>query len=273
MGTSSVAQVLLVASEERQRELAPSLTVTGEPVGYALDVSSSVPSLRPDGMWWDVIIVDGASFRGDECRSRLREAREHEPRSAVLYVCTARPSEVELQAMTLWADDALEAGPDLAQRLQWRVQAIALAPWRRSQALRTRAERLGDGRLRVVQPAPASETGPRASRRLDRALPFVLADHGRVLGDSAAALVAYAFHEGRRVGVASVQESAEDVCRRCLEELTAALFDAREADEAATARFEGASYAVHVIRDQLRWLTRDELAAIDRHGTRSVQEP
>ena len=155
-------------------------------------------------------------------------------------------------------------------------------------ALRLEAERLGDWRLRVLprpaerDPEPPSawtepETGPRL-RRVDLGPSQALATAASTMGPGAAALVAEAFDEGRRVGVRRSREQAEDVCERFLDALdekvdalTPELVAEMEASVRAVtdspivaARFGGASFAAVALRDEFRRIVREELRALER---------
>jgi hypothetical protein len=288
----SVARVLLVAVPARQRELAPWLRAVGQPVRYDLDLvepSSAAPRLDPA---WSVIVVDGDSIATDaERESVLRRMREQQFAS-VLYVAQQAASDpgVERDQAFAWASDTILQGWELGDRLRRRVQEIALAPWRRSMALRSEAERLGDRRLRVVRFGVASdEDGSERHTgdwRAHRAMPFVIAERASRQGPAVAALVADAFHEGRRVGVISARESVDDLCERLLHQLERSL-ESMPADLAeelergletapgsplVAARFGGATYVLGVLRDEVRRLARAELAAIERHEARTGED-
>src|SRR5690348_14208508 len=135
-----VASVLLVATHARRIELRRWLRAVRVPVAYDL------AAIEPDEVAWlgssnsfDLVVIDGASIEADDARELLlRHVRVHpEQFAALLYICRYRAREPELAQAFLWADDLI--GPDEAgPTLQRRVQAIALAPWRRSLALRTR---------------------------------------------------------------------------------------------------------------------------------------
>lgn len=294
-GFPSVARVLLVAVEARALELAPSLRVVGAPVRYDLDRAEPAlarPCAEPT---WSVVVIDGASIAADDEREQLLQRMSGQPFGALLYIVNRLPGDAEVQQAFAWADDAIEQGWGFEDRLRRRVQSVALAPWRRSMAARAEAERLGDRRVRVVRFSDPSagegrsgaSSGSPAARRLERALPFVLAEKAWKLGGAAPALVGAAFHEGRRVGVASARENAETLCDQLLRELDRSLesappelvreleapFRAASGSPILAARFGGAAWAVTVIRDELRRLTRTELAAIERHEVRSGHEP
>ncbi|MCC6876640.1 MAG: hypothetical protein IT378_20220 [Sandaracinaceae bacterium] len=91
----------------------------------------------------------------------LHDAGVHRERLAtLLYVCRRAPSRVELEHASLWCDDLIGDEGPFGPRLRRRVQALALAPWRRALVARVEAERRGQARLRLVRgAAPAS---PRA---------------------------------------------------------------------------------------------------------------
>lgn len=290
-GFPSVARVLLVAVSAREPELVPWLRVVGEPVRYDLecrDPAAANPSPDPA---LSVMVLDGSSIREDEREAVLRRMSAQQF-STLLYLPSRLPSEAEVQQAFAWANGTIEQGHDFGDRLRRHVQNIALAPWRRSMALRAEAERLGDRRLHVVRFADvdADRSSPPSSatpRRLDRAMPFVLAEKAWRLGAPVPSLVSAAFHEGRRIGVAATRESAETLCDRLLRELSRS-FEATPAEvlreleapyRAASgspimaARFGGAAWAVALLRDELRRLARAELAAIERHEARSGHEP
>jgi hypothetical protein len=150
-----VASVLLVVHELRERLLLPWLRVVGEPVGYSLETARPHEALelaQATTSWWDVILVDGESIDSDARREELlRVLRFHRDRLAtLLYVCTRQPSDAEAQNALIWTDDQIGQGWEFGRRLQRRVQCVALAPWRRSVALRAEAELRGAGRLRLV---------------------------------------------------------------------------------------------------------------------------
>jgi hypothetical protein len=251
------------------------------------------------GVSWDVIVVDGESIESDAQRADvLRRIREYPHCFATtLYVCNRLPSRLEAEQALAGADDVVCQGWELGDRVRRRVQSVALAPWRRAAALRLEAERLGDQRLRVVRPAPDAGRAPTVGggpeqstgtiRRLDRALPFVLLDHASRLGDAARELVVDAFYEGRRVGVAAVHESAEQLCLRLVDELAQgrpalrpedvedieATFRAEPGSPIVAARFGGAEAGITAVREELRFLANAALAAIDRRDARPASEP
>lgn len=294
-GFPSVARVLLVALEARAAELAPSLRVIGEPARYELEcVAPSRAHPSPDPTW-SVLVLDGPSIAEDD-REPLLRRMSGQPFSTLLYIPNRLPSESEVQQAFAWTNGTIEQGWNFGDRLRRHVQNIALAPWRRAMALRAEAERLGDRRLRVVRFAdvdaseersePGSEPTARV-RRLDRAMPFVLAEQAWKLGAPVPSLVASAFHEGRRVGVASARESAESLSDMLLHELSRSLdavppdlvceieapYRAASGSPILAARYGGAAWAIGVMRDELRRLMRAELAAIERHEVRSGHEP
>lgn len=272
MSFPSVASVLLVAVEARHRELAPWLRVVGEPVRYRLELiePESVPSRGP----WNVIVVDGDSIPSDDTRDETLRMMSQESLAAVLYIANRLPSKIELAQAFAWASDTIEYGWDFGDRLRRRVQSIALAPWRASTALRMEAERLGDRRLRVVSPvAFERETildleAPRPRvRRADPSLPFALAQEACSLGGRAPQLVARSFHEGRRVGVASVKEDIDLICESFMDDLYAAV---AALPERVGERLVAAAEAVSSVRHRLGQVARDELAAIERHESRPL---
>lgn len=267
----SVASVLLIAIPARSRELAPWLRVVGQPVRYTLEVlEPSAARPRPDPAW-SVIVIDGDSVATDAEREEILRRMAGQLFATTLYIAqhAAHDPDVERDQAFTWANDLIWQGWELGDRLRRRVQEIAIAPWLRSMALRAEAERLGDRRVRVVRPAGRwTERGERADepttrrvRRLDRALPFVLAEKASKLGGAVPELVASAFHEGRRIGVASVRESADAFCASLLEELDGS-FDTTTPE-----------HAVGLIQSELRRLVREELAAIDLHEARPVYDP
>lgn len=290
----TVASVLLLAVESRAQRLLPWLRVIGEPVRYALDAMAP-EELPAESSRWDVIVIDGESTADDALRLRVlqRTARGPHRLCTTLYVCNRLASDTELEHAGTWADDVVLSGWQLGERVRRRVQAIALAPWRRATALRLEAQRRGDERLRIVQPAadessqapPVEREGRR--RRLDRAQPFVLLDRAARIGGATHELVSAAFHEGRRVGVASVQESAARICaslvdelsvgRRSLSEADIAVMEAdyarRDVSPVVAARFDGAEAVLVAIRAELANLARAELAAIELRDARPAYEP
>lgn len=295
----NVANVLLVATPERARELAPWLRVVGQPVRYALEVVAPCSANpRPDPAW-GVIVVDGDSIATDAEREETLRRMTGQLFATMLYIAQHDASDpgIERDQAFVWASDLIWQGWEFGDRLRRRVQEIALAPWLRSMALRAEAERLGDRRLRVVRPVRTWEERDEQPtgrvRRLDRAVPFVIAEKAAKLGGAAHRLVASAFHEGRRVGVVSVRESADAFCALLLDELRRAYDDMtpemmRELEASfyaetshrvgggsplIAARFGGASYAAGLIRTELQRLVREEIAAIDRHDARPVCEP
>lgn len=152
---TSVACVLLVATDARARALAPWFTVDGEPVRYTLDTMSPAEasmSVASSIRAWDLIVLDGESVGDDALRDQLfAELRAHRGGLVtLLFVCTPRPSSAELRQALGWADDHLTQGWEFGLHLRRRVQSVALAPWRRSLALRVEAELRGDRRLRLV---------------------------------------------------------------------------------------------------------------------------
>lgn len=293
-----VASVLLVASKSRRRRLLPWLGVVGEPVAYTLE--ERAPAELPEcGPSWDVIVVDGESIPSDAARAEVlhRTTLPAHRFATTLYVCNRLPTDTEREQALAWADDVVEQGREAGDCIRRRVQAVALAPWRRACLRRLEAERRGAGHLRLVHPAREEVSEPehvvaepttRRMRRLDRAQPLILADRAARLGDVAHKLVVAAFHEGRRVGVAAVQESAERICAALVDELEAGRRSLRpedidemearygaeqEGSPVVAARFAGADGAIEAIRAELRRLALDELDAIERHDARPAFEP
>src|SRR5690606_4078997 len=82
------------------------------------------------------------------------------------------PTDGEVQQAFAWANGTIEQGHDFGDRLRRHVQNIALAPWRRSMALRAEAERLGDRRLHVVSIVPSPSVTPLDSTTTTPANPF-----------------------------------------------------------------------------------------------------
>lgn len=282
----SVAQVLLVAHPSRQRALEPALRVEREEVDYALHLAApdDVPPEPPA----DVIVIDGESFLDDRSRlCLLRRVGQRPRRATVLYVCSRLPLESELDYAGVWADDFIYPGWAHAERVRRRVQVVALAPWRRSAALRDLAERLGDRRLRVLEGgAPGAPPA-----RLDGAAPFVLLEDAHRSG-ATPDMIVQAFHEGRRSGALAVRETAERVCEELLEELADMratltpewIEDIEEAVRQAAARdavgspvvaarLRGADDAITALRCQLGRRVDAELEAIERRQVRGRREP
>lgn len=293
-----VSQVLLVAHPSRQLELAGWLRADRR----ADEASYGLHPVSPDDvpvvlLAWDVVVIDGESFMTSTARERLLRRIAEEPQGAsILYVCGRLPLEDELAQARAWADDFIYPGWAQPERVRRRVEVVALAPWRRAAALRREAEERGDARLAVLPSSSSTAAAPHraplragSQSRLDRSRPFVLleralrCDSGS--GTSAEA-VAEAFHEGRRVGVASVRESAERICAGVLEELeegraTLPPEAARDIEETfgqepsplVAARFGGARAAVEALRSELLRLLGTELDAIGRHDVRPMGEP
>ncbi len=145
MSAPLVASVLLVAAEPRQGLIAPWLCVVGQPVAYGLDVRApeEVARLRRS---WDVIVIDGESIPADDERANLlrRTSRHPHTFATVLFLFSRSPSDVEVRQAMAWADDVIRRGEELEDRLHRRVQAIALAPWRRASGLRLEDARRDD---------------------------------------------------------------------------------------------------------------------------------
>ena len=282
-----VASVLLVAVPDRARMLAPWLRAVGEMARFGLEVRAP-DQLEPEPeRTCDVVVLDGESVADDEAREELMRWA-CDPLLTSLYIFKRMPSEEEVELALTWPSDFIQQGWRFGDRLRRRVQFVALAPWRQSMALRLEAERLGDRRLRVLprpaerDPEPPSawtepETGPRL-RRVDLGPSQALATAASTMGPGAAALVAEAFDEGRRVGVRRSREQAEDVCERFLDALdekvdalTPELVAEMEASVRAVtdspivaARFGGASFAAVALRDEFRRIVREELRALER---------
>lgn len=219
--TPKVAAVLLVAVASRRRLLASSLRVVGEPVAYELDPIEPQhleDALTRERRRADVILIDGESVAEDRERERLlRTAYMHADRlSTVLYLSTRLPSHEEAEFSLVWADDIIFPGWQFGDRLRRRIQAIALAPWRRSVALRLEAERRGDRCLRVIRPRsdggePVPERSPGPSPSPERWLPNSLVDRGRGLGDRLSSVAADAFDEGWRAAAGAVERISQRI--------------------------------------------------------------
>ncbi|HMO96929.1 MAG TPA: hypothetical protein PKD27_12490 [Tepidiformaceae bacterium] len=264
----SVASVLLVAAPPRQDELASALHVSDEPVRYDLELAE--PGAPPSGGYWNVIVVDGESIPTDDARVELlRETAEHRF-AAVLYVASRIPSDTESAQAFAWASDVILQGWRFADRLRRRVASVALAPWRAATALRLEAVRLGDRRLRIVRTSAAVRAEPAtAKRRLDRAVPFVLAERAWAVGGETPALVSEAFHEGRRIGVTALKESSDRTCEELLSEFQR-IRPTLSPPEAQ--RYDGAADGVVALRYQLSRIAQEELEAIERHEARADRE-
>ena len=282
----SVARVLLVAHPSRQRELEPSLRVEREEVGYA--VRFAAPDDVPSEPTADVIVVDGESFLDDRSRlCFLRRVGQRPRRATVLYVCSRLPLESELDYAGVWADDFIYPGWAQPERVRRRVQVVALAPWRRSVALRELAERLGDRKLRVLAGGERSRTdGRRHLASANSAEPRVdleKADRSEATADVATR----AFHEGRRSGAAAVRETAEGLCEELLgeladmratltpeltEEIEEAIRESAGSDAVASpllaARLRGARDAITALQGQLVQLVQSELEDIEPRRAR-----
>lgn len=290
---TNVASVLLVATAERQRVVAPWLKVVGEPVGYTLE---RVPpaDVQSFGGPHDLILIDGESVPDDADRESLLRRSKQYRFASLLYLCNPLPSDREIEQALAWADDVIQQDWQVGDRVRRRVQTIALAPWRRTVALRMEATRKGDRRLRVVRSNPTampandtSKRDPGHAARLDPALSFVLLERAHAIGGRTPELVAEVFHEGRRVGVGALTLSIERLCDELLRELEQsygaltpelmedieALFRVASGSPVVAARFGGAGDAIATLREELRRLTREELAAIERHETRRAQDP
>lgn len=265
----TVASVLLVAARPRQDELASALHVSGEPVRYDLELAE--PGALPSGGYWNVIVVDGESIPNDGVRvDLLREAAQHRF-TTVLYVASRFPSDTETAQAFAWASDVILQGWRFADRLGCRVASVAFAPWRAATALRLEAVRLGDRRLRIVRTSAAVRAEPAtARRRLDRAVPFVLAERAWAVGGETPALVSEAFHEGRRIGVTALKDSIDRTCEELLGEFQR-LRPTLSAPE--TQRYDGAADGVVALRYQLSQIAQEELEAIERHEARAEREP
>lgn len=285
----TVASVLLLATETRRRHVQPWLGVVGEPVGYALEALD--PSELPElGRSWDVIVVDGLSCASGAQRARVLRRASQPPHRFASTIYLAGSSEDGERALS-WAHDVVAVGAQQGERLRRRVQGIALAPWRRSLTLRLEAERRGPQRLRLVvsndDPGLAPEPVTQRSARLDRALPFVLLQKAVGLGQGASDLVTRAFHEGRRVGVATMRDKTRCVCaglsteieqgRRLLRDEDVAEMEARYRDEGGSpvvaARFGGASAAVAAAQADLERIAAEELVAVERYDVCPASEP
>ncbi len=261
----TVAEVLLVAQPSRQRELAPCLRVEAEDVRYAVRVAAPAEVGADPGA--DVVLIDGESFIEDRSRlGFLRRVGARPRRATILYVCSRVPLESELDYAGAWADDFVYPGWAHAERVRRRVQVVALAPWRRASALRERAERLGERRLRLVL-----GTGEGARPAADR-------DAG------SGGLAQRAFEAGHRSGATAVARAVDRRCEQLLAELRAARgalspdlvreIDAaiRESAAAASpvvaARARGAHDAIAALRGHLSGILRDELGELDPRPTR-----
>jgi hypothetical protein len=260
--------------------LEPWLRGGSEPARYRLDVRSPEAAF-PSASFWDVIVVDGGSFRSDDERERTlaRARRPPHDLTAVLYLCGSSAGAREVERALVWADDALAGGSASGEPLQRWVRAVALAPWRRSNALRRRAELWGDRRLRVVGAPPPhddSAVRPRPTNGHAAGRPAI---SKAAAASAARELLSEAFDEGRRFGVETVRRRAESLCTDLIAELERALVALRSPARAsappseplstASARFAGARDAVAVLRDELRRLTSEELTAIDHARSRS----
>ncbi len=243
-----VARVLLVAHPARQEELASWLRVEEtDEARYELRVCT--PETLAAEPACDVIVIDGESLPREPSRFALTLVHQagHRPRDAsVVYVCSRLPSEQELDLARTWADDYVYAGWAQADRVRRRVQLVALAPWRRSRALRRYAETLGNARLRVLPstPEPATETASDAAGQARRAAVNDLS--GRL--DRLCQSLLEEVESGRR-------------CPEAIESIETAYRGARS--PVVAARFDGASAAVEAVWGTLRQLLREELAAID----------
>lgn len=312
---SEVAGVLLVASDERRSMLEPAFQVIGAPVRYGLDVLSPErtgwPPADSGRERWDVVVVDGPSLRGGAELDGVLAWMSLPPHdfSTVVYVCSGSTSEHEVLAQRHRVDDVVRDDAELVERLRRRVQLVALAPWRRSCALRAHAERLGDRRLRVLGPPSDFGEGPMARarriRRFDHEAPFRLLERASQMGLEVAELVAHAFHEGRRDGIAALHARADLLCADLIAEVAQAVVsftdlpedalldrrlrrspsrrqDVRRSDPPSmpqteptfpfatasailAARFDGSRDALEVFREELGQLASQELARIDRH--------
>lgn len=268
-----VASVLLVAIEARQRDLAPWLRVMGEPVRYRLE--RVAPGAEPSGGPWNVIVVDGDSIPTVDAREEVLATMSREPFAVVLYIASRLPSDIEVDRALAWATDLILQDADLGDRLRRRVQAVALAPWRASSALRWEAQRLGDRRLRVVSPAAGGREahGTEASEaerstRLSVArsgqagtlapvLPPALARQAWAIGGPASDLVRRAFDAGRSAGVASALKTIDSFCALSIDDLRAA---ARLTPKGFAERFAAGAAAVSSIRDRLEQIALEELS-------------
>lgn len=275
----TVAQVLFIAAPSRQRELAPHLRADGLSVDYALDLVT--PRELPETLRWDVVVIDGESLVDARERARVLRIAAAGGFVTTLYVCSRLPFEDEMEQALGCADDFVYPGWAFPERVARRVQAIALAPWRRSMALRMRAERDGDPKLRVLSPAEPAAAPPRTPMRLDRALPFVLAERAWRIGGQTPEMVARAFHEGRRLGVAAVKDRAEQLCDTLADELERglralspevveelerdAIEDEAFASPVIAARYRTGLGVLETVRASMASLVRDELSAIERH--------
>ncbi len=265
MSAPSVARVLLIAHPARERELAPWLGARGAPVGYALEKVTPEDAVRALEGVWDVIVVDGESLCDDDDREALLRAVRVRPEhfATLLYVCTRLPSEDEIEAAFLWADDQLSAGWRFGQRLQRRVTSLALAPWRSTLALRQWAERLGDRRLRLVGGAAKERARPAPGQSAERALPEGIGERTSALGERVPSLVSEAFVQGRRAGVLEAGAHVEAFCARWLDEieqtargLPAEVVRALEGREpgaaVADAQVSGARWAICAVRAEMK---------------------
>lgn len=284
-GVPRVAQVLLVAHASRLAELAGWLRVEGEEVGYTLHLAG--PREVPDASAWDVVVVDGESLVDDRTRLALLRRLASPPRSAaVLYVCGCLPLDSEIEHATAWADDLVYSGWAQPERVRRRVQVVALAPWRRSKALRRAAESLGDRRLCVLPGGQADDGKGSAAAfgRVDPSHPIVLLERAHRSG-ATPQMVAEAFHVGRRVGVTSLLERFEHMCGELTKELDETEQSPQPehiADVEATfsdadvpafaARLAGARGALEAIRVGLRGMASSELEAIEQHTVRPADE-
>lgn len=278
MSAREVARVLLVAHPSRRRQLTPWLIVEGEPVGYSLE--HEVPDVAATASEWDVIVVDGESFPDERGRLALLRRLDERPRvSAVVYVCSRLPLDREIEHASRYCDDWILPGWAHPERVRRRIQVIALAPWRRQLAVRLRAERMGEARLQVV--GGTGEALPR-SGRAGHARGFVLLERAYQAG-ATPAMVADAYHEGRRAAVASIAEGADSIFAALREELARTRFTlpaeaiedieasarsraARDGTRSAVlaARVQGAEGALDGAHGQLVRMLGVELEAIER---------
>jgi len=241
--------------------------VEGEGAQYKLHLATAEAVPFDDA--WDVVVLDGESLFDDEQRLELMRRLHEQLRggASILFVCSRLPREQELTDAKAWADDFIYSGWAEAERVQKRVQLVALAPWRRSVALRRHAEEAGDTRLRVLPGGASPAKSAAQAGRQDLAPARMTTTQARLAAD--------AFHEGRRIALVDIQRRVDRACKGLLEEVLGGL-DCVEAAQSikatykdaaspvVAARFGGASAAVEAVWGTLRQLVREELVQVEQ---------
>ncbi|MFK7989404.1 MAG: hypothetical protein AB8I08_25535 [Sandaracinaceae bacterium] len=269
----------LVAEPVRRARLRPWLRVVGEPVSYRrIDVTPASfeqddPRRSPEALVLggplaqlaaaDVIVLDGRSLPSATARtSLLRAAQSPRFRYATVLYLEASADDASVGALS--ADDVVPVGPEQDARLGRLVQAVALAPWKHAERIKTRAKALGDQRLRELP-------GGRRPALLE---PGEMLAEAPGMGPHLARWLMESVRVGRAAGAEAAFKQVAALCAEYAEEIefvqsgfgeSHTPFDGPASPEAleASHRLQGAGDAVVTLQEAIRGTARSMREALE----------